>query len=171
MKYCIENLVYTYLWLHVFKYCSWQEQAISTFRHTNTLILKKSQAVSISCTVLFPVITEVPPNPPGAEVEGPIPDNYWEGDVVNYRCPPDQMSLTGTTNTTAHFNGSQWVLDDPAFSCFNGMYLSSCILQGSSSAHVLSPYLYLSNLFSCACVWVCVSVCVCLSGWDLQGLS
>ena len=91
------------------------------FRHTNTLILKKSQAVSISCTVLFPVITEVPPNPPGAEVEGPIPDNYWEGDVVNYRCPPDQMSLTGTTNTTAHFNGSQWVLDDPDFSCYNGM--------------------------------------------------
>ncbi|KAK8385038.1 hypothetical protein O3P69_014540 [Scylla paramamosain] len=73
--------------------------------------------VDINSLICRRVAPEDPPQPPGSEVEGPTPDNYWEGDMVSYHCPPDQMSLTGTTITTAHFNGSEWLLEDPDFSC------------------------------------------------------
>ncbi|XP_045123832.1 uncharacterized protein LOC123511845 [Portunus trituberculatus] len=96
------------------------------FANLNTSINITCEPDTLSWTFVHPEILRcrilAPDRPPqlnGSEVVGPIPNNYWEGDVVNYRCPPNQMSLTGTTNTTAHFNGSHWLLDDPGFSCHN----------------------------------------------------
>ncbi|XP_050713889.1 uncharacterized protein LOC126996968 [Eriocheir sinensis] len=66
------------------------------------------------CRILAP---EPPPHPPGSEMKGTAPPNYWEGDEARYYCPPDKLSPTGTNTTTAHFNGVQWTLDDPAFAC------------------------------------------------------
>lgn len=68
---------------------------------------------------------EPPPLPPESEFVGPELSYYWEGDIVNYRCPPDKLSPAGTNTTTAQFNGSNWVLADPTFECLPSVYLFS----------------------------------------------
>lgn len=78
-----------------------------------------------------PVAEQPPPLPPGSVMEGQPPPHYWEGDMVRYWCPPNMVSPNGTNSTTAFFNGTHWVLEDPDFECLPGMFSEGFITFSS----------------------------------------
>ncbi|KAK4317967.1 hypothetical protein Pmani_010994 [Petrolisthes manimaculis] len=61
---------------------------------------------------------DTPPFPEGSVYDG-TPPPYWKGDILNYTCPQPLLSSSGTNHTSVLFNGTDWVMDDPEFQCFN----------------------------------------------------
>ncbi|XP_064078412.1 E-selectin-like isoform X2 [Macrobrachium nipponense] len=45
------------------------------------------------------------------------PPPYWQGSVLNYTCPNNYMSSTGSTWTSLTFTGPNWTYADPTFRC------------------------------------------------------
>ncbi|XP_042211341.1 uncharacterized protein LOC121858775 isoform X2 [Homarus americanus] len=72
----------------------------------------------VNTSLICRILATDPPQPPGSEYSGPVRP-YWQWDILNYTCPGDMMSPTGTNATSLTFNGTEWVLEEPDFQCLN----------------------------------------------------
>ncbi|KAK7076987.1 hypothetical protein SK128_018628, partial [Halocaridina rubra] len=69
--------------------------------------------------IICRMITWEKPAAPNGSLDENVSPPYWEGTRLNYTCPTNSLSKSGENATSALFNGTGWIFDDPLFACFN----------------------------------------------------